>query len=157
VLGDDGDDMRAAVAERLNGAFDREVVGFSRAAGEADLLCGGADERRDLAARAVHGGLGVPPELVLPAGGIAEALGEVRQHRLEHAGIDGGGGVVVEVDGFIGVHACGFLVNARGEAAASGVGASSSVATSCSEQVDSAETIRSLMRQSGSRMLHFAY
>ena len=29
--------------------------------------------------------------------------------------------------------------------------------TSCSEQVDSAETMRSRMRHSGSRTLHFAY
>ena len=48
----------------------------------------GADERRDLRARRVDRLLRFPAVGVLPACGIAELLGEVRQHRLEHPRID---------------------------------------------------------------------
>ena len=43
--------------------------------------------------------LGRPAETVAGAAGVAEDLGEIGQHRLQHPRIDRGGGVVVEVDG----------------------------------------------------------
>ena len=43
--------------------------------------------------------LACPAEGVGRAAGVAEGLGEVRQHRLQHPRIDRRGGVVVEVDG----------------------------------------------------------
>ena len=42
--------------------------------------------------------LGLPAEGVVAAGGVAERLGEVRQHRLDHPRIDRRRGVVVHVD-----------------------------------------------------------
>ena len=38
-------------------------------------------------------------ERVRRTAGIAENLGKIRQHRLDHAGIDSRRGVIVEVDG----------------------------------------------------------
>ncbi len=48
----------------------------------------GADQRGDLLAGGLHRLLGVPAERVALGGGVAELLGEVGQHRLEHPRID---------------------------------------------------------------------
>src|SRR5690606_26643560 len=105
------------------------------------------------AARLVDRLLRLPAVGVLPAGRVAEPFREERQHPVEHAGIDRGGGVVVEVDrpG----HSAAVLVSAK----ATGIGGSAgdSAAISCSEQSEGAATIRSLFFQRGSRTLHFAY
>jgi hypothetical protein len=68
--------------------------------GERDLAGDGVDERRDLRARLVGGVARVPAERVLLAVGIAEPLGEERQHRLEDPGVHRRRRVVVEIDGF---------------------------------------------------------
>src|SRR6185503_11227466 len=62
-------------------------------------LAAGTHERADLVARLLHRLLGRPAEGMRAAGGIAEHLGEVRQHRLDHARVDRRGGMVVHVDG----------------------------------------------------------
>ena len=54
--------------------------------------------RRHLRPRLLHRRVGLLAEGVLPAGGVAEALGEVRQHGRQHGRVDGRGRVVVEVD-----------------------------------------------------------
>ena len=46
----------------------------------------------------LDGLLGLPAEGVVAAGGVAELLGEVRQHRLDHARVAPRRGVVVQVD-----------------------------------------------------------
>ena len=58
----------------------------------------------DLIARRLDRLLRRPAEAVRPAGGVAEHLREVRQHRLEHARIDRRGRVVVHVDGKLEAH-----------------------------------------------------
>ena len=55
-------------------------------------------EPRHLLAGLVDGLLGLPAEGVVAAGGVAEVLGEVRQHRFQHPRVDRGGGVVVHVN-----------------------------------------------------------
>ena len=175
MLGHHRHDVVAAVAAGVRRALDRQIVRFGRAAREDDLARRRADERGDFAARANNGLVRVPAVGVLAAGGIAEVFGEVRQHRLEHAGVDRRGGVIVEVDG---LRHCGtrlvgdcelcigrygrlppgnqsFRVNAIGaETPAKGISGTSDE-ISCSEHVSSAEMMRSRMRQSGSRTLHF--
>ena len=101
VLGRDGDDVIAAVAAARARApliarlFD-SVAPLVKTISPAD----GADERRDLRARA-HRPLrrACQPYACCWLRRVAELLGEVRQHRLEHARIDRRRGVVVEIDG----------------------------------------------------------
>ena len=97
VLGHRGDQVIATVAERARGPFDRQVVGFAGAAGEDDLSGTRPDQPGDLLARSVNRFLGVPSERMLPARGVAESNGEVRQHRVEHTRIDRRGRVIVEI------------------------------------------------------------
>ncbi len=99
VLGGGGDDVVAAIAQRVGDAFERQVVGLGRAAGEDDLPGRCADEVGDLGPRRVHRLLRVPAVGVLAARGIAEVLGEKRQHRLEHARVNRRRRVIVQVDG----------------------------------------------------------
>ena len=98
VLGHLGDDVVALVLVELDHAPDRQVVRLGGAAGEDDVLRLGADQPGHLLAAGVDGLLGLPAEAVGAAGGVAEDVGEVRQHRLQHARIDRRGGVVVHVD-----------------------------------------------------------
>jgi hypothetical protein len=42
---------------------------------------------------------GFPAELVIAAGGVAEVLGEVGQHRVENARVHPRGGVIIEING----------------------------------------------------------
>ena len=93
-----GDDVVALVLVELDDALDRQVVRLGGAAGEDDVLRLGADQAGDLLAAGVDGLLGLPAEAVGAARGVAEVLGEVRQHRLEHPRIDRRRGVVVHVD-----------------------------------------------------------
>jgi hypothetical protein len=99
VLGLDGDQVLALLAVVRGHALDRQVDGLGGARGEDDLLAVAADQRRDLAAGRLDRGLGGPAEDVVAAGGVAEVLGEVRDHGLEHPRIDRRGRVVVEEDG----------------------------------------------------------
>ena len=89
MLGLDGDDVVALLLVELGHALDREVVRLGRAGGEDDLLVVAADQRRDLLARVLDRGLGLPAERVVAARRVAEVLGEVRQHRLDTRGSTG--------------------------------------------------------------------
>ena len=98
VLGRLGDDVVALLAVHLGHALDGQVVALGGAGGEDDLLGAGADQLGNLLARLFHRLLGHPAELVVAAGGIAEVLAEVRQHRFQHPRIHRRGGVVIHVD-----------------------------------------------------------
>src|SRR5947199_276683 len=74
------------------------VVGFGGTAGEDNPLRGGVNQRSHLLTRVFHGFLGGPPEGVVAARRIPELPGEIRQHRLQHPGIDRSGGVIVHVN-----------------------------------------------------------
>ena len=97
VLGDAGDDVVALVLVELDNPLDRLVVGLGRAAGENYLLGLRIDQRGDLVARLVDRFLGFPAEAMVAAGGVAELLREVRQHRLQHPRIDRRRRVIVHV------------------------------------------------------------
>ena len=99
VVGYLRDDVIAAGAMKLGDALDGQIVGFGSAAGEDDLARVGADQAGDLRARVFYGFLGFPPELVVAAGGVAEFLGEIGQHGVQHARIDSRGRLIVHVDG----------------------------------------------------------
>ena len=93
--------MRCPGWKRCEIAEEREVVGLGAAAGEDDLLLAGAERRGHLGARLLDGRARLPPQAV-QLGRVAVALGEVRQHRLEHLRVDRRRGRVVEVDGLHG-------------------------------------------------------
>jgi hypothetical protein len=78
-------------------ALDGQVVRLGTAGSEHDLLRRHAEEARDLLARHVDAVPSFPSEAV-NAGGVAEALGEVGHHRRQDVGVDGRGGIVVEID-----------------------------------------------------------
>ena len=99
VLGDGGYDVVAFLAVHLGHALDGQVVGLSGAGGEDDLLRSGVDEGGDLLAGGVNPLLGLPAEAVVAAGGVAELVGEVRQHRLQHPRVHRGGSVVIHING----------------------------------------------------------
>ena len=88
------------VACRLRGGShcseDRQIVGLGASAGEDHVSRMAAQLRGDLPA----GGLDAQPGLLsecVQAGSIAVDLPEVGDHGLQHPGIDGRGGIVVEV------------------------------------------------------------
>jgi len=76
---------------------DGVVVGFGAAAGEDDFLGPSVEERGDLFAGGFDGGAGALAKGV-DGGGVAKFGREIREHGVEHGGVDGGGGVVIEVD-----------------------------------------------------------
>ena len=99
VLGDAGDDVVLLVLVEAGDALDRQVVRFGGAGGEDDLLLVGADDVRDLGARRSR----PPPRpsqpyVVVARVRVAEPLGEIRQHRLDHARIARRRRLVVEID-----------------------------------------------------------
>ena len=98
--------LRAAdfAATAASDAENREIVGFGAAAGENDLGRLRAEQCGDRFARAVHGGARALPGGVNRAG-VAEILGEIRQHGVEDGVVHGRRGVVIE----IGAHGSGHL------------------------------------------------
>ena len=80
-------------------ALQRQVVGLGRARGEHDLARVGADQPRDIGARLLDRRLAPPCRR---RGSrwmrVAELLGEVRQHRVEHARVERRRRLVVEID-----------------------------------------------------------
>ena len=73
------------------------VVGLGAATGEDNLLWASIEERGDLFTGGFDGGAGALSEGV-DGRGIAELRGEIGEHGIEDGGVDGGGGVVIEVD-----------------------------------------------------------
>src|SRR6185312_3902416 len=99
------DDVVALVFVELVDAFEREVVALGRAAREDDLFFAlRADELGDALARVVDRFFGDPAEVVAARGGVAELLGEERNHLLEHARVDRRRRVVVHEDGKLDAH-----------------------------------------------------
>ena len=98
VLGHRGNDVVPFFPVHLGYAFDCEVVALGGSRGKDDLLGGRADELGNLFARGFHGCFCFPPELVVTAGGIAEHVGEIRRHGLQHPWIKGCGGVIVHIN-----------------------------------------------------------
>jgi hypothetical protein len=91
-----GDDAPAAGFCGRGRPTDGYVAGLGSAGGEDDLVGFRADEPRDLSAGLVDRLTGSLAERVV-AGGVAVLLRQVRQHGVEHLGVDWSGGVVVEV------------------------------------------------------------
>ena len=98
VLGAHGDEVLALVLVEVRGALQREVDRFRRARGPDDLARIAVHQRRDVLARLLHRLLGGPAERVRARRGIAEVLGEVRDHLLRDARVDRRRRRVVEVD-----------------------------------------------------------
>ena len=105
VLGHLRDDVIALFAVHFRGALDGQVVRFGGAAGEDDFLGRRVDQTGDLRAGILHRFLGRPAERVVAAGGVAELLVKVRQHRIDHARVHRRGGVVIHVNRQFNSHA----------------------------------------------------
>jgi hypothetical protein len=103
VLDGGGEDPVGRLGGALDGAAQDLVGGLGAAGGEDDLAGLGAEQVGDALAGPFDGAAGAlaPP---VNAGGVAEVLAQEGEHLVEHFGVDGGGGVVVEVDA---VHAPG--------------------------------------------------
>jgi hypothetical protein len=112
MLGGLGDHLRpmagppggVGVQGGRHAAADRQRVGLRPAAGEHDppiVACdgglAGAEQGGDLGPGAVQTGPG-RRTVGVGAGGVAEGLGQGGAHSLGDAGVDRGGGVVVQVD-----------------------------------------------------------
>ena len=159
VLGCDRDDViaasRLACAAPLIARLFDSVAPLVKTISPADALMSAAILR----SRGVDRFLRFPAERVLARGGVAEPLAEVRQHRLEHTGIDGRGRVVIEIDRLGHEWPSSARTRQRhvmrvGRRAPRSVSRSTPPAASRSP---APTRIRSLIRQSGSRTLHLAY
>ena len=73
------------------------IVGFGAAAGEDDFLRAGVEERGDLFAGGFNCSAGALAEGV-DGRGIAKLSGKIGEHGVQDGGLDGGSGVVIEVD-----------------------------------------------------------
>ena len=94
-----GDDVSAGAHRQqcLCHAKDGVVVGFGPAACKDNFLGAGVEERGHLFAGGFDGGAGALAKGV-NRGGIAKVGGEIGEHGVEDGGLDGGGGVVIEVN-----------------------------------------------------------
>ena len=99
VFCDRCDDMVALLFVHLGHALDGEVVTFSGARSEYDLLRSGANQLSNALAGLLHRGFGYPPKGMVPAGSVAELFHEEGQHLVQDSGIYRRGGVVIHVDG----------------------------------------------------------
>src|SRR3989338_43105 len=99
VLGAAGNDMIALVPVSFRDTFDRQVVGLRGAAGKNNLpRRRGLNNLRNLLARLVHGRLRLPAKGMAATGRVAELFTEVGQHGLEHSRVNGGGGMVIQIN-----------------------------------------------------------
>ena len=104
MLDDAGDDVPTALRthRRLgihqSGALDREIVALGGTAGPDDLFGSGSDQACGLLTSAVHAGFRPPTEGVVSTRRVPVGLGEVREHRLDHAGVGASRGCVVHVN-----------------------------------------------------------
>ena len=97
MLDGGGDDL-LALGLRLQCGKDRGGIRFGAAGGEDDLgIVFRAEQLLHLHARFLDGEADLVAEAVHRRG-IAELLGEIRQHGFHHRGIDPRGRVVVEID-----------------------------------------------------------
>ena len=98
VLGRRGNEMVSLVAVCPGNAFERQVVGFGSPAGKDNFFRCGIDQRCYLLACRLHRFLGFPAIAVRATGGIAEFVGEVGHHGVEHRRSERRGGVMIEVN-----------------------------------------------------------
>jgi hypothetical protein len=98
MLGGHGDQVVSPAALPPGRPFERQVVALGGAAGEDELLVAGADGGSQRPAGLLGGITGLPAVGMTHAPRVAKLLGEVRQHRLDHARIDGRGSVMIEVN-----------------------------------------------------------
>lgn len=92
-----GEDLGVFASDEAGEGFEGGVVGFGAAGGEDDFVGVGVDELGDLFAGGLDGGFDGFGGAVSGRGVVVVFL-EEREHGLEDVGVDGGGGVVVEVD-----------------------------------------------------------
>ena len=97
VLDGRSDDVVAAVTVGSGDSLDGVVVGLGAAAGEDEIVFRAAEHTGNLLAGAVDSLTSGETEGVA-AGGVAEEPVHVGQHGLGDGGVDGSGGVVVQVD-----------------------------------------------------------
>ena len=89
LLDDRGDEVVPLVAVCVGDALEREIDRLRAARREDDLpRIAGADEPGELLARPLHRALRLPAVRVGAAGRMAEPLGEVGEHRGQHARVD---------------------------------------------------------------------
>ena len=81
----------------IHGSKNSVIVGFSAAAGKDDFLRPGADQCSDLFAGGFDGGASVLAGGV-DGRGVSELGGEIGKHGVENLRVDGGRGVVIEID-----------------------------------------------------------
>ncbi len=103
VFGAGRDDVAAGFLQRVGGAPDGGVVGLGAAAGEYHLAVAAVERFGHALAGGVQSVAGFLPDGV-DAGGVAVELGEIGQHRLEHALVHRRGAGVVKVDVVLGGH-----------------------------------------------------
>ena len=92
-----GDDVVATVTVGFRNSLDGVVVGLGAAAGEDEIVFRATEHTGNLLAGAVDSLTSGETEGVA-AGGVAEEPVHVGQHGLGDGGVDGSGGVVVQVD-----------------------------------------------------------
>ena len=88
VLGDQGDDV-VALSRNLGDALMARLSLSVAPQVKTISLAVGADQLGDLLAGVLDRLLGLPAERVVPARGVAELAGEIRQHRFETRGSAG--------------------------------------------------------------------
>ena len=96
MLGLHGDDMVFLFLVKRTDGFQRNVVGFRRAAGENNFFRIGINQPRYLLARYFARGLRLPTERMAARVRITKLLGKVRQHRLHHPRIAGRGRLIIQ-------------------------------------------------------------
>jgi hypothetical protein len=89
--------LRGPGHQRVEHTENSVVVGFGAATGEDDLLRPGVEERGNLVTGGFDGSPGALTEGV-DGRGVAELAGKIGKHGLQDRRVDGGGGVVIEVD-----------------------------------------------------------
>ena len=93
-----GDNVVAPAAMGPGRSLNRQIVRLGCARGEDDLLRAGVDKLRDLLAGRLHSRFRFPPQAVVAAGRVTVDLGEIREHRFEHAGVYRRRSVIVHVN-----------------------------------------------------------
>ena len=97
VFGFDGNEVFAFGFVEVCRAFDGEVVGFGRTAGEDDFFGIGVNQGGDVGAGFFDCLFCFPAECVAVGSGVAEGFGQVGNHFFGNAFVNGGCGGVVEV------------------------------------------------------------
>src|SRR5688500_10386175 len=89
--------MPPLVLEMPRRAENRQVIAFGPSAGENNLTRFAGPYARDAITGIVEQGTGLPSHM-MKAGGVAENLAEIRQHRLADLRGERRGGIVIKVD-----------------------------------------------------------